>query len=175
MDELTVLALRAKGGDRAALAAFFAMARSDVHRLCSYLGRPGDPDDLTQETFERALQSLHRFRGDGPARSWLLSIARRVCADATRRRGRRRRLHDRLICEAPDHHCDDHWTEVADVLQVLDRDRYEAFVMTQFLGLSYQEAAAALECAVGTVRSRVARARMQLIETIGASVDDRTA
>lgn len=165
MDELTVLALRAKGGDRTALERFFAMARPDVHRLCQYLGRPGDPDDLTQETLERALGSIHRYRGDGPARGWILSIARRVCADATRRRGRRRRLAERMIATGePDHHIDGTWLEVEELLDSLDDGRRDAFVLTQFLGLSYEETAAILDCPIGTVRSRVARARMQLIE-----------
>jgi RNA polymerase sigma-70 factor (ECF subfamily) len=175
VDDLTILALRAKAGDRQALDRFVADSRGDVHRLCSYLGRPADPDDLTQETFERALHSLHRYRGDGPARSWLLSIARRVCVDATRRRGRRQRLDDRLTRDATSEHRDHIWLEVTDALEVLDRDRYEAFVMTQFMGMSYAEAADALECAVGTIRSRVARARMQLIDHLDSDEVDRSA
>jgi RNA polymerase sigma-70 factor, ECF subfamily len=175
VDELTILALRAKAGDRSALELFVAASMPDVHRLCSYLGRPADPDDLTQETFERALNSIHRFRGDGLARSWLLSIARRVCVDATRRRGRRRRLDDRLSAGLSGEHLDHIWLEVSDTLDVPDRDRYEAFVLTQFMGMSYAEAASTLDCAVGTVRSRVARARMQLIHDLEADESQHTA
>ncbi len=169
MDEVTVLALRAKAGDRPALQRFFAVTRPDVVRLCSYLGRPCDPEDLTQETFERALGSLHRYRGDGPARGWLLSIARRVCVDATRRQGRRRRLAERIQGQAPEHHIDGSWVEVADLLEPLDRDRREAFILTQFMGLSYEETSSVLDIPIGTVRSRVARARMQLLE--GCEID----
>lgn len=170
-----MMALRAKAGDDAALENFVARTRDDVYRLCSYLGRPADPDDLTQETYERALGSMHRFRGDGPARSWLLSIARRVCVDATRRRGRRRRLDERLTNEASDQRDDHTWLEVADTLAILDRDRFEAFVMTQFMGLSYLEAADALGCAIGTIRSRVARARMQLLASIDEGGSEKSA
>ena len=84
MDHLTVLALRAKAGDRNALDRLVTETLSDVLGVCRYLGKPSDPEDLAQETYARALGSIHRFRGDGSARAWLLSIARRVCADATR-------------------------------------------------------------------------------------------
>lgn len=161
----TVLALRAKAGDRRALEEFVAITQPAVWRLCRFLGSPTDPDDLTQETFERALASLHRFRGDGDARSWILAIARRVCVDATRRSVRQRRLADRLITVAPSEaHRDAHWLEVEDVLASLDPDRREAFALTQFIGLSYEEAAAVSGVPVGTIRSRVARARQDLLE-----------
>jgi RNA polymerase sigma-70 factor (ECF subfamily) len=161
MDRLTVLALRAKAGDRPSIDSLVA----ELWRLCRYLGSPDDPDDLAQESFERLLRSLHRFRGDGSARAWALTIARRVCVDATRRAIRQRRLHDRLSWSADhSHQVDASWHEIDDLLASLDPDRREAFVLTQLVGLSYEEAARTIGCAVGTIRSRVARARSQLIE-----------
>lgn len=53
---------------------------------------------------------------------------------------------------------------VADLLRRLPEERREAFVLTQILGLSYAEAAQAADCPVGTIRSRVARARETLVE-----------
>lgn len=164
MDRLTVLALRAKAGDRSALHDLIAETRPAVWRLCRFLGSPNDPDDLTQETFERALGALHRFRGDGSAQAWLLAIARRVCVDATRRIQRQRRLDEKVLATAPiDLHDDHSWVETDDLLAGLDADRREAFVLTQFVGLSYEEAAAVAGCPVGTIRSRVARARADLL------------
>ncbi len=157
------------------MARFVAATESDVHRLCSYLGAPADPDDLTQETYERALRSLHRFRGDGTARAWLMTIARRVCADSIRYTVRDLRIVDRTVAGVEAPHRDELWHDVVDALGVLDRDRYEAFVMTQFLGLSYAETAQALDCAIGTVRSRVARARMQLLEAESSEDVSKTA
>jgi RNA polymerase sigma-70 factor, ECF subfamily len=175
VDELTVLALRAKGGSRPALERFVSETRPDVLKLVRYLGRPADPDDLVQETYERALRTLHLYRGDGPARAWLFSIARRVCIDAGRRSSRRRRLADRLTSQMPpDIHLDAAWIEVEESLAILDADRREAFVLTQFLGLSYEEAAVTIGCPIGTVRSRVARARMQLLDD-PALIDRRRA
>lgn len=159
-----MLALRAKAGDRRALHDFVSETRPAVWRLCRFLGSPTDPDDLTQETYERALSALHRFRGDGSARSWLLGIARRVCADATRRSIRQRRLAERVAATTGDDaHHDASWMEIDDLLAALDPERREAFVLTQFVGLPYDEAAEVAGCPVGTIRSRVARARADLI------------
>lgn len=168
MDQLTVIALRAKAGDRQALDDFVADTLPDVLGLCRYLGRPSDPEDLAQETYARALGAIHRFRGDGSARAWLLSIARRVCADATRSEIRSRKLDERLVADlmTADHH-DHRWVEIDELLSVLDDDRKTAFVLTQLIGLSYEEAAEAMSCPVGTIRSRVARARQQLLSDTG--------
>ncbi len=170
MDHITVLAMRAKTGDRAALDEFVAETLHDVLGVCRYLGRPSDPDDLAQETYTRALSAIHRFRGDGSARAWLLSIARRVCADATRREIRNRRLDEKLIADLihKNHH-DEAWFEVDELLSGLDDERRTAFVLTQLVGLSYEEAAETVGCPIGTIRSRVARARQQLLgdETLG--------
>jgi RNA polymerase sigma-70 factor (ECF subfamily) len=164
MDHITILAMRSKTGDRQALDEFVAETLPDVLGVCRYLGRPSDPEDLAQETYTRALGAIHRFRGDGSARAWLLSIARRVCADATRREIKSRRLDQRLTADLihANHH-DETWFEVDELLSILDTDRRAAFVLTQFLGLSYEESAEALGCPIGTVRSRVARARHQLL------------
>ena len=168
MDDLTALALRAKAGDRNALDRFVTDTLSDVLGVCGYLGKPSDPEDLAQETYARALGSIHRFRGDGSARAWLLSIARRVCADATRNAIRSRKLDERLLADLMTANYHDHrWVEIDELLSSLDDDRRTAFVLTQLIGLSYEEAAESMECPVGTIRSRVARARQQLLTDSG--------
>ena len=144
---------------------FVRATQSDVWRLCAALGDRDSADDLTQETYLRAFGALHRFEGRSSVRTWLLAIARRVCADAVRPAGAaaltlvrddadleamagdRRRRHRRG------------GRAVADLLARLDPDRREAFVLTQLLGLPYAEAAVVAGCPVGTIRSRVARAR----------------
>jgi RNA polymerase sigma-70 factor (ECF subfamily) len=62
--------------------------------------------------------------------------------------------------------------ELDEVLAQLDDDRRAAFVLTQVLGLRYDEAADVLGCPVGTIRSRVARARGDLVEMIAPVTDD---
>lgn len=170
MDHLTGLLVAARDGDGDALERFVAETQGDVWRLCRYLGDVGHTDDLAQETYERAIASLHRFRGDGHARGWLLTIARRTCADHTRRAVRRRRLEHRVR-----HHADTATlmtpdssgrVDLDDLLEHLDADRRDAFVLTQVLGLRYDEAAEVLSCPIGTVRSRVSRARGDLVESM---------
>ena len=97
-------------------------------------------------------RALPTYRGEAPARAWLLSIARHVCADHVRRRQRQRRLVDKLgrhAHEAPAAAPD----SVDDMLATLQPDRREAFVLTQYVGLGYEEAAAVVGCPVGTIRS----------------------
>lgn len=170
MDDLTRLLTAAQDGDRVALAAWVRRSQPEVWRLCAHLVHPDAADDLTQEVYLRAHQSLARYRGDASARTWLLAIARHTCADAIRRRQRRRRLLDALD---PRNHQSDHagGVELRLVLDQLDADRREALVLTQLLGLTYAEAAEVCGCAIGTIRSRVARARQDLIERLSDARD----
>jgi RNA polymerase sigma-70 factor (ECF subfamily) len=164
-DELTSVALRARRGDAAAAAAFVRATQADVWRLCAHLGSAATADDLTQETYARAFASLHRFLGRSAARTWLLSIARRTCADAVRSAQRERRLEP-----SRPRHGDDPAASVTTraLVAALEPERREAFVLTQVVGLSYAEAADVCSCPVGTVRSRVARARADLVDALGA-------
>jgi RNA polymerase sigma-70 factor (ECF subfamily) len=178
MDHLTSLLLAAQRGDRDALERFVVETQHDVLAVCRYLGDADNADDLAQETYERAFAALHRFRATGPARHWLLTIARRTCADATRRRIRRRRL-DRRVESEPADAVSPPGTgaiELDEALLSLDPDRRAAFVLTQVTGLRYEEAAELLEVPIGTIRSRVARAREQLAAALvpaeASSVDE---
>jgi RNA polymerase sigma-70 factor (ECF subfamily) len=137
--------------------------QADVWRLCAHLVDRQSADDLTQETFARAFAALPRYRGDSPPRVWVLGIARHVCVDEVRRRTRRRRL---LRSAPPPAVSTPDPTGVVDLdllLAGLDPHQRAAFVLTQVLGLRYAEAAEALGCPIGTVRSRVARAREALV------------
>ena len=169
MDELTELALSARHGDTAAATAFVRATQADVWRLCRHLGSPGTAEDLVQESYARAFASLHRFAGRSSARTWLLSIARRTCADAVRAA-----VKQRCALDSPPQQ-PDHAESVAlhSLLAALDDDRREAFVLTQLVGLSYPEAADVCGCPVGTIRSRVARARADLVAAHGGRRSER--
>ena len=91
-DELTELLLAAQDGDRLALSAWIRRSQAEVWRLCAQLVSREQADDVTQEVYLRAYRALPAFRGDSSARTWLLAIARRTCADAVRDLRRRRRL-----------------------------------------------------------------------------------
>jgi RNA polymerase sigma-70 factor (ECF subfamily) len=174
VDEWTRLALAARGrADPSALDAFVRATQDDVWRLCAHLGDRDRADDLTQETFVRVLRSLPMFRGDAPVRSWLFSIVRRVVADDIESRQRRRRHHSDLDHETvPESAAPDHQGSITleDLLESLDPGRRAAFVLTQLLGYSYAEAADACDVPIGTIRSRVARARDSLVVLLGEPV-----
>lgn len=176
-DEVTLLALSARAGDAAALEQFIRATQSDVWRTVAYLGDPGTADDLTQETFLRAISALPRFSGRSSARTWLLSIARRVVIDQIRRKqSRPRKLHGvdvETVTEVrrPGQGFE-HMVEIRILLDGLEPDRRHALLLTQVLGLSYAEAAEVCQCPVGTIRSRVARAREDLLHAAGC--DDLT-
>jgi RNA polymerase sigma-70 factor (ECF subfamily) len=166
VDEWTRLALAARDGrDGPAREAFVRATHADVWRLCAHLGDRERADDLAQETYVRVLGSLPLFRGEASVRAWLFSIVRRVVADdiAARRRRRRRQADlpdDACEPESPDHQGS---VTLEHLLGSLDPDRRAAFVLTQLLGYSYADAADACDVPIGTIRSRVARARDTLI------------
>ncbi len=175
MDELTRMALAAASGDRVAVTAFVRGTQTEVWRVCARLGDREAADDLTQEVYLRALPALARFRGDASARAWLLQIARHVCADHVRRATRRRNLLARLSTRAQLEEAtpgDAASVDLDDLVVQLDPDRRAAFVLTQVVGLSYAEAAEVCAVPVGTIRSRVARARADLLETLADSEDE---
>ncbi|HYT09376.1 MAG TPA: sigma-70 family RNA polymerase sigma factor [Mycobacteriales bacterium] len=167
-DEVTRAALAAAGGDRAAAARFVRATQADVRRLCVHLGDPGEADDLVQETYLRAFRALPAFAGRSTARTWLLAIARRACADAVRERRRRPRVDP--AAEVPDVPTPGpdlgEGVALRRAVAGLDPDRREAFVLTQLVGLTYPEAAEVCGCPVGTIRSRVARARDDLVTSV---------
>jgi RNA polymerase sigma-70 factor, ECF subfamily len=163
MDELTRLLRAAQGGDRPALAAFIRRSQAEVWRLCAYLVDRQAADDLTQEVYLRAWTALPGWRGEASARTWLLAIARRTCAQAIRRRLRQAITPIELV--ASDHRALPDPADAVLLIQLLtalDPQRRAAFVLTQLLGLSYAEAGEVCGCPVGTIRSRVARARADL-------------
>lgn len=168
MDETTRLLLAARDGDRASLRRWVRRTQPEVWRLCASLVDPAAADDLTQEVYLRAHGALADFRGEGSSRTWLLTIARRTCADEIRRRVRDRRLEDPrapLPGDAPSPG-QTGLVDLADLLGRLPDHQREALVLTQVVGLAYAEAAEVCGCAVGTIRSRVARARQALVERL---------
>jgi RNA polymerase sigma-70 factor (ECF subfamily) len=173
MDELTRLLLAAADGDQAAASSFIRRTQADVWRFCAHLVDPAVADDLTQEVYLRAIRGAAGFRAESSARTWLLTVARRTAADEIRRRQRRRQRRRRLPEPVATVEPDPSGHQVLrDLVTALPHDRREAFVLTQVLGLSYAEAADAAGVPIGTIRSRVARAREELTGAIGAA-DDR--
>jgi len=171
MEDLTALAVAARRGDPQAMREFIRASQQEVWSLCAHLVDAQSADDLAQETYLKVFRAIKGFRRESSARTWLLSIVRRTCMDELRSRVRRRRRDAQLV----DLHREAalaadvaEQVEVQALLSHLDPDRRTAFVLTQLLGLSYMEAAEICDCPVGTIRSRVARARADLVEALGS-------
>ncbi|MYS39757.1 sigma-70 family RNA polymerase sigma factor [Streptomyces sp. SID5998] len=166
----TAWALAARGGDPDAADHFVRALHGDVLRYVTYLsGDPQAAHDLTQDTFVRAFGSLHRYEGRASARTWLLAIARRAVADSIRRAATRPQTADAVDWRTAVENSRPHGlpgfeegVALLDLLGNLSGERRVAFLLTQVVGLSYEEAAGCVGCPVGTVRSRVSRARAVL-------------
>ncbi|WP_328380153.1 sigma-70 family RNA polymerase sigma factor [Streptomyces sp. NBC_01020] len=181
-ETVTAIALAAARGDSDAAERFVRALQLDVRRFVTYLAQDAQAaDDLTQDTFLRALSSLHRFEGRSSARTWLLSIARRVVADSMRRAAVRPRIADTADWQGAAERTQprglpgfDDGIAVMELIDALPPDRRDAFMLTQLLGLSYAEVAVLAGCPVGTVRSRVSRARVFLVQCLSdaASLPD---
>jgi len=164
-DDWTLLALAARDGrDLAAVEEFVRATQGDVWRLCAHLGDRDRADDLAQDAYVRIIKALPSFRGESSVRPWLFSIVRRVVADDIAARQRARRQPVAIVEPVPDHQGE---VALVSLLDGLDEDRRQAFVLTQLLGYSYAEAAEAAGCPIGTIRSRVARAREDLMAMVG--------
>ncbi|WP_435973090.1 sigma-70 family RNA polymerase sigma factor [Streptomyces sp. Qhu_M48] len=179
----TLLALAARDGDPVKTDLFVRALHPDVWRYVAYLSADRQAaDDLAQEVFLRALPALPRFEGRSSARTWLLSIARRTVVDSLRHAAARPRLSDRDDWQAEAEHTQprglpgfEDGIALAELLAAIPAERKEAFVLTQLLGLPYAEAAETIGCPVGTVRSRVARARASLVDLLRGEETPRPA
>jgi RNA polymerase sigma-70 factor, ECF subfamily len=173
MDRLTGLLVQARDGDRLALGAAIRLSQAEVWRLAAHLVGPNEADDVTQDVFLRAWRALPGFRAESSGRTWLLSIARRACVDAVRRQSRWRRLTARLHAESAAAGAEGGRTDelhgLGDLVARLPPAQREAFVLTQITGCSYAEAAELCDVEIGTIRSRVARARVELVELVRAA------
>jgi len=170
-DAVTAAALAARAGDDQAASAFVRATQVEVWRFVAALVGVAHADDVTQDSYLRAFRALPEFAGRSSARTWLLAIARRACADHIRAAVRSRRLDARVAAEPPPvtavDHAGLHATNA--LIAALPAERRVAFVLTQVLGLSYVEAAEVEDVPVGTIRSRVARARADLVAAVEAA------
>jgi RNA polymerase sigma-70 factor (ECF subfamily) len=167
-DPATRSLLAARDGDQAAMTTLVRTTQAEVWRFVAALAGREAADDLTQDTYLRAFRAMPDFAGRSTARTWLLGIARRACADHIRAVTRLRRLDSRVAAEPRQTAVPDPAGLLAatDLLDSLPDDRRSAFVLTQVLGLSYEETAEIEQVPVGTIRSRVARARAHLVEAV---------
>ncbi|HWM65275.1 MAG: polymerase sigma-70 factor, subfamily [Gammaproteobacteria bacterium] len=173
------LVRRVQSGDKGA---FDALVRKYQHKLVKlvmrYVRNPAEAEDIAQEAFIKAYRALPQFRGDSAFYTWLYRIAINTAKNAVVSRDRspieynidrstdateesydmQGRMKD---SETPEGLVltDEIRSTVNAAIEALPEDLKTAIVLRELDGLSYEEIAAAMDCPVGTVRSRIFRAR----------------
>ena len=136
---------------------------------------PSEAEDVAQEAYLRAFRRASSYRGDGPVGAWLCRIAVRLAHDAIRRAGRQRRLREvaqpfadsaEEIASARPEEDIRRRTELASALRRLPEDEREAVVLKEVAGMTYREISDACGVPLGTVQSRIHRARQRLAEAL---------
>ena len=162
------LVAAARTGDLDAFSDLVRRYQGHVWRLSYQLVRDETvADDVTQDAFVRAYRFMGRYRGESKFSTWLFSIARNCALDELRRLQRRRRLAGEL--QAQGMRSGDHGVriEVAEALGALSLELREPVVLIDMFGTSYAEVAMMLGVPLGTVKSRVHRARELLALSLG--------
>lgn len=179
------LVQRVKNGDREAFNLLILKYQRKVSRLVARLVRnPDEADDVVQEAFIKAYRALPQFRGDSAFYTWLYRIAVNTAKNYLASQGRRPRtvgdmssdeegesfdvedvvednntpdavLHSRQVAEA-----------VNQAIERLPEDLRMAVTLREIEGLSYEEIAQAMDCPIGTVRSRIFRAREAIAQAL---------
>ena len=172
------LVRRVQSGDKGA---FDALVRKYQHKLVKlvmrYVRNPAEAEDIAQEAFIKAYRALPQFRGDSAFYTWLYRIAINTAKNAVVSRDRSPIEYniDRTEASEESHDMqgrmkdsetpeglvltDEIRTTVNAAIEALPEDLRTAIVLRELDGLSYEEIAAAMDCPVGTVRSRIFRAR----------------
>ena len=136
----------------------------------SLCGNPDRADDLVQETLVKAWSNLSSFAEGTNLAAWLFTILRNIYYSEYRKRRREVADSDGAIAArlatapAQSGHMD--FLDFLSALQKLPADQREALILIGASGLSYEEAAGVCNCAVGTMKSRVNRARNRLVELL---------
>ena len=173
------LVAAAQNGDGAAMDELLRRHYDRVHAVCRRIaGGTRDADDAAQEAMIRVVKNLDRFDGRSAFGTWVYRIATNTALDELRKRKRRPQLHavtddDRPTREPIDPIADRRVDSVVDRITIDAAladlpDEFRAAVVLRDVGdLDYAEIATVLDLPIGTVKSRIARGRRQLIEKLG--------
>jgi RNA polymerase sigma-70 factor, ECF subfamily len=183
------LVRRVQAGDRSAYDLLVLKYQHKVVKLVMrYTRNPADAEDIAQEAFIKAYRALPQFRGDSAFYTWLYRIAINTAKNALVARGRN------PVSMNIDAHDDEEGSDllsrlrdpdtpeglaltdeiretVNTAIDALPEDLRTAIVLRELEGLSYEEIAAAMDCPIGTVRSRIFRAREAIDKRLGAVFD----
>ena len=167
---------RAKAGDEEAFSELMRLYETRVYRFLLRMTRsPDDALDLSQETFLRVYRSLSLFRSQSSFSTWIFSIAHHLCVDHARKMARKNRFSFHSVDDedamslpdtgpTPEQVAENKLLahEIDRALSAITPDLREIFLLREISGLSYAEIAETLDLELGTVKSRIARARCAL-------------
>jgi RNA polymerase sigma-70 factor, ECF subfamily len=163
---------RFKNGDLSAFEEFVRKNEDRIYNICRYMLRDAsDAQDAAQDTFLKAYKGLKDFRPDAALSTWLYRIAVNTCLDH-RKKFRHDPLHGEEVSvdlPSPDpspegsYHAKRNTEDLRAALRKLPEKLRSAIVLREIEGLSYDEIASVLDISIGTVKSRIARARDDLL------------
>lgn len=129
-----------------------------------------EADDLVQETLSKGLANMHQFRPGTSMKSWLFTIMRNTFYTQIKRSQREQPGAADCISAKPSHNATQEWSargkEIAAALQRLPQEQREIVILVGVLGQSYEEASEICGCAMGTVKSRLNRGRLRLLQEL---------
>lgn len=168
---------RCRRGDEDAWSALVSATLRPLYRLCvSYAPSAAEAEELTQEIYFKLWENLHRYNSGSNFMAWAWRVAKNLLIDAHRRSRREREaawLDPEVVERLPgaeNPHSDTERRQrlklIASGLRTLDSDLAQMVLMRDFAGMSYKEMADALEMPLGTVKSRLNRARLELTTAV---------
>lgn len=178
------LVARAQAGDIRAFELLFRKYQHKIVQLVSRLVGDADAPDVAQETFIKAYRALGGFQGNSAFYTWLYRIGINTAKNHLVSMGRRPSGKDSIdVADAELYGHTEHLSDidtpeaqllsdeikskVIEAIALLPADLRRAITLRELEGLSYEEIAEAMQCPIGTVRSRIFRAREAIDEVVG--------
>ncbi|MHB1423692.1 MAG: RNA polymerase sigma factor [Gemmataceae bacterium] len=169
-DDNAILVRRCLDGDDEAILQLVNRFQAEVYGLCvRMLGHRHDAEDVTQEVFLRIFRGLRGWDSQRPLKPWIMSIAVNRCRTMLSQRGRRPELVDHLQDTAASPPADDSGELVHEIHKAVAELRLEyrtAFVLFHEQGQPYEDIARAMDRPVGTIKTWLHRARMEILERL---------
>jgi RNA polymerase sigma-70 factor (ECF subfamily) len=179
MDSDQKLVKRTLHGDTRAFEELVEMYQNKVYSLAyRYMGNEDDANDMSQEAFIKAFRSLRSYKGDASFGTWIYRITTNVCLDELRHRKRRvvplsldeplatvdgdeveREIPDSSLAADKIYEQKEFSQHIQLLLDEMKSEHKSVIVLRDVMELSYEEIAAVLDCSIGTVKSRISRAR----------------